>query len=93
MAELLAAAFMIGFLLAICLVTGALAARKGYNFRIWFFAGGVIGLTWLCFLPFANSPELPDWEQWARIESGNRIGRNIALFSLVLVLVRLIAAT
>jgi hypothetical protein len=47
----------------------------------------VIGLLFLCFLPHANAPELPEWEQRDKQERGNRIGRNIALVNLLLVLV------
>jgi len=38
----------------ISLITGALGARKGYNFFLWMLAAGVIGLVILSFLPFAN---------------------------------------
>lgn len=79
-----------GLLGLIALVTGALAARKGYRFFNWMFAGGIIGLLILCFLPFANAPGLPAAEQRTRAEKGNIIGRNISLVVVALAILRVI---
>jgi MFS family permease len=89
----IALAFVIGFLGVIGLVTGALAKRKGYKFLPWFFAGGIIGLLVLAFLPDANDPKLSEIEQRTQARKGNDIGRNIAIFALALALVRLFASS
>jgi hypothetical protein len=85
------AAAAIGFLGVIGLITGALAARKGYAFVPWIFAGGIIGLMVLAFLPFANDPELSEFEQRKRATRGNDIGRKIAIVSLIIGLLRIMA--
>lgn len=61
------------------LIVAALAARKGYNFLIWFLIGGmsliglIVGLIALAFLPFANKASTP--EEQARLrKQGNTIG-------------------
>lgn len=54
---------LIVFGAAICLITGTLAARKGYNFYLWVLAGGIIGLVILSFLPFVNRGDLSEIEQ------------------------------
>ncbi len=82
-----------GFFGAIGVITGALAVRKGYQFWPWLLAGGVIGLVVLAFLPFANAPALPDMEKRARAENGNRIGRRIAVVSLAIALIRVLASS
>jgi NADH:ubiquinone oxidoreductase subunit 4 (subunit M) len=86
--DILAASIVIGLLLLICCVTGALAKRKGYKFIIWFFAGGIIGLIALCFLPFANSPESPDWEKYNRAEKGNNLGIKLVILNVLIGIVR-----
>jgi MFS family permease len=91
MDNLLAIGVVLAFLTIISLVTGALAARKGYKFIIWFFGGGIIGLIALCFLPFANSPELPEWEKRARVEKGNHLGYKIIVVNILLMVIRLMA--
>ena len=44
-----------GLWLALSVLTGALAARKGYSVVLWTLAGGVLGLVVLAFLPRANN--------------------------------------
>jgi hypothetical protein len=67
-------------------LVGGLAARKGYNFFIWFFAAGIIGLIVLAFLPFVNkgglSPEVAEDKRTA----GNMIGAVLAAVTVVTVL-------
>ncbi len=89
----IAALIVVGFLGIIGLVTGALAKRKGYKFLPWFFAGGIIGLLVLAFLPNANDPKVSEIERRIQTEKGNVIGRNIAIFSLALALLRLFASS
>jgi hypothetical protein len=85
---------VMSFFLVIALITGALAKRKGYAFLPWFFAGGIpiISLITLCFLPFANDPKAAESDNIFNCERGNRIGRNLALFWLVIVLIRAMAS-
>jgi hypothetical protein len=92
--EVAAVAFVIGFFVALPPITGALARRKGYQFLPWFFAGvmPVISVLVLCFLPFANDPKVSEPEQLERSERGNRIGRNLAIACLALVLLRVMAS-
>lgn len=90
--DLLVRILVIGFFLLIGLVTGALAKRKGYNFTPWFFAGGIIGLIALAFLPHANNPKLEPIEQRGQARKGNDIGKKIAIVSLALALIRLLAS-
>jgi hypothetical protein len=90
--DLLAVTLTISFFAAIGVITGLLAARKGYWFLPWMFAGGIIGLIVLAFLPFANSPELSDVERVDRMEKGNDIGRKLAAITVVIGLIRLMAA-
>lgn len=64
--------------IAVSLITGALAARKGYNFVLWALAAGILGLIILAFLPFANKAEQSPQEQ-ARLKStGNIVGGVLA---------------
>ena len=88
-----ALAFVLVFFGTIGFVTGTLAARKGYQFWPWVFAGGIIGLLALAFLPFANAPGLSEIEKVQRLEKGNRLGRNLAIVSILFFLVRLMAAS
>ena len=76
---------MVGLIIggAIALITAAMAARKGYNFFIWFFAGGLIGLCVLSCLPFANEADAPEKDQAMR-RTGNLIGGGLAVASLAL---------
>ena len=90
MDNLVAIGFVFGFFGLIGLVTAALAVRKGYQFLPWFFAGGIIGLLFLCFLPFANDPKLSEMEQRSLAEKGNVTGKKIAVVSLGLVLLRMV---
>ena len=68
--------------LLVCVVTGALAMRKGYNFFLWALAGGVIGLIVLACLPFANDAK------HLRVR-GNVAGAVIAVLSLTVLAVSL----
>ena len=91
--EVIAAITVLGFLAVVGLITGLLAKRKGYNFAPWFLAGGTFGLIVLAFLPFANAPALSKLEQRDKTDKGNSIGRTLAVASLVLVLLRLLASS
>ena len=62
------------FVAVVCVVTGALAARKGYNFFFWVLAGGIIGLLALAFLPFTNKGENEQLKK-----RGNLIGSGISV--------------
>ena len=72
------------------ILVGALAARKGYSFIIWFLIGGlsfiglIVGLIALAFLPHANKAGSP--EEQARLKKkGNIIGGVVALVGIALV--------
>lgn len=82
---------MIALWLAVSLVTGALAARKGYSFILWAMGSGILGLVTLSFLPFANLPELsPDRQQELR-RTGNFLGAALAAVSLAVVALQMAA--
>jgi len=68
----------------VCLITAALAARKGYNFFLWFFAGGLIGLCTLACLPFANQQDSPEETNAALRRRGNVIGGVLSSVCLAL---------
>ncbi len=82
---------MIGIWLILSVVTGALAARKGYNFILWALAAGIIGLVILAFLPFANKPEIPPEEQVRLRKSGNMIGAGLAVLGIIILAFRFAA--
>jgi hypothetical protein len=65
----------------VCTLNGLLAERKGYNFVIWFFTGGVIGLLILAFMPAATTP------QQARIGNLTGLGIDGALIALIIIMV------
>lgn len=69
--------------LIICIVTAALAARKGYSFYLWFLAGGIIGLVILAFLPFVNKGNLSEIEVRERTKTGNIIGGVLTALALI----------
>lgn len=75
--------------LVFCAVTAFLARRKGYNPFIWFFAGGIIGLLVLAFLPFTNKGSLHEEERARQVKSGNIIGGVIAAVAVVFFLFRI----
>ena len=77
--------------ITVCLITGALAARKGYNFILWTFAGGIIGLVILAFLPFVNRGDLNEIEVREKTKTGNIVGGVISAIALVQLLPRLLA--
>ncbi len=77
--------------IAICLVTGALAARKGYSFWLWLFAGGIIGLVILAFLPFVNKGDFSEIERRERTKTGNIVGGVFTAIALVQLVPRLLA--
>jgi NADH:ubiquinone oxidoreductase subunit 6 (subunit J) len=66
-----------------CLITGALAARKGYRFILWLFAGGIIGLILLAFLPFVNKGDFSEMETRQKTKTGNLLGGVISAITLV----------
>lgn len=72
-----------------CLV-GGLAARKGYNFFIWFFAAGIIGLIVLAFLPFTNKGDLPPEVAEQKRTTGNIIGGVLAALAIGVTVLRLV---
>lgn len=63
----------------VSLITGALAARKGYSFILWMLAAGIIGLLILAFLPYANTTEMSPEEQKDKQQTGNIIGGVLAV--------------
>ena len=75
----------LALLIAICVVTGFLAARKGYGFFYWVLAGGVIGLLILAFLPFVNEKsEVSDSsERKALRKRCNAVGGTISAVGLL----------
>ena len=78
------------FVVAVCLITGALAARKGYSFWLWIFAGGIIGLIILAFLPFVNKGDLAEIERRERTKTGNIVGGVFTAIALVQIVPRLL---
>ncbi len=84
----------IGIAIAICIVTGLLAARRGYNFFLWMFAGGVVGLLVLVFLPdVGKKSKVSDEDEKHRLVStGNRIGGGISAFAIVAMVILLFGA-
>ena len=73
-------------------ILGGLAARKGYNFFIWFLGGGlsffglIVGLVVLAFLPYTTKAATP--EDVARLtRRGNIIGGVTAFVAIPLVVV------
>ncbi|RLL50739.1 hypothetical protein D8Y20_11165 [Mariprofundus sp. EBB-1] len=76
----------------LCIITAILAARKGYNPFIWFFASGVIGLIILAFLPFVNEKSaLNEDERAVKKRKGNIIGGVIAALAIIITLAIIIA--
>jgi hypothetical protein len=69
----------------LCLVTGGLASRKGYNFFLWAPAGGIIGLLILAFLPFTNDGRMPAEKASRSRMIGNVIGGVISAAAVVFV--------
>ena len=65
-------------------ITGILAMRKGYNFFLWLFAAGIIGLIILAFLPFANKPELAAEDSKRLRTKGNITGGVISALVILL---------
>jgi 4-hydroxybenzoate polyprenyltransferase len=76
------------FWLVISIVTGALAARKGYNFILWALAAGILGLIILAFLPFANKPDQPPEEQARLKKTGNTVGGVLAALGIIVLAVK-----
>lgn len=77
--------------LFVCFVTGLCAWRKGYNFLIWFFAAGVIGLLILAFLPFVNKADQPEERKRELRRTGNTVGAVIAALALAGMALRVIS--
>jgi hypothetical protein len=78
--------------IVISIITGLLAARKGYNFFLWLLAAGCIGLIILAFLPFANKPELAPEEQARLKKTGDTIGGVLTGIGLLLGLLKLLGS-
>lgn len=76
------------FWVLISLVTGALAARKGYNFILWALAAGIIGLIILAFLPFTNKPDQKPEVQQSLRKTGNTIGAVLAALGIIGLILR-----
>lgn len=74
--------------LVIPVITGALAMRKGYNFFLWLFGAGVLGLIVLSFLPFANKSVLPAEEQARLRTQGNIAGSVLAGLTVLFMILR-----
>jgi cellobiose-specific phosphotransferase system component IIC len=60
-----------------------LAARKGYRWHLWILGGGVLGLSILAFLPFANRPDQTEERQKNLRNTGNIVGIILSAFTLV----------
>ncbi len=69
----------------ICIIAGALAARKGYNFFLWVLAGGIIGLLILAFLP--HTQKLPEDKRNDALKKGNTIGSIISVIVVIVFLI------
>lgn len=78
----------LGLAVLIAIVTGALGARKGYNFFLWALAAGVLGLIVLAFLPFANQPDQPPDEQARLRRTGNILAAILAVLGAVVIAAR-----
>lgn len=65
------------------LLTGGLAARKGYDFGSWFFVPPLLALIVLAFLPHANTPGLSRATAARRIARGDRVGAALTGLSLL----------
>jgi peptidoglycan/LPS O-acetylase OafA/YrhL len=74
------------------LITGGLAARKGYNFFLWFFACGIIGLIILAFLPFTNKGDLQPGVAAQKRATGNTIGGVLTAIAIGVIILRIAAA-
>lgn len=81
---------LLGLLLG--LVTGALAARKGYSFFHWMLSMGLIGLVVLAFQPYANKPDRSPEENAALVKRGNGTGLVMSGITLVFVVLELVRA-
>jgi len=76
--------------LVISFVTGALAARKGYNFILWALAAGIIELIILAFLPFANKSDQQPEEQARLKQTGNTVAGVLAALGIIMLVVGLL---
>lgn len=83
-------AAVLGLCALIGAASGGLAARKGYDFWPWFFAGGPIGLTFLAFQPDTKDPNLSEGNRQFLRENGNRLGKKIAVVAVGLAVVRVL---
>lgn len=71
-------------------VMAVLAGRKGYNPALWFFAGGILGLLILAFLPFVNEKsKLPEDQRAAKKKTGDLIGGVTSGIAIVIALISL----
>jgi serine/threonine protein kinase len=68
-----------------CVLTGVMAARKGYSFVLWLLAGGtfILGLLVLSFLGFTNKGDIALEVAQERRKTGNRIGGLLAVFGVL----------
>ena len=72
--------------LVICVITSALAWRKGYHPALWFFAAGIIGLIILAFLPYVNEKSpLSEDERAGKLKTGNTIGGVISAIGILFI--------
>jgi len=79
--------FIFIFWIWLPLLTGRLAVRKGYSFLWWTLGGGLVGLVFLSFLPFANQPNGNPKVQADLKRKGNALGAALAaVFCLLLAL-------
>src|SRR5215213_7739306 len=83
---------MLGIWILVSVVTGLLAARKGYNFALWALASGILGLIILAFLPFANRPGQERDEERRLKATGNTIAGVLAAVGVLLVVIQLLPA-
>jgi len=74
--------------IAVCAFVAYRARKKGYEPVIWFFAGGLIGLLILAFLPFTTREDLPHYNDKKMISKGNAIGAVVALISIVVIIIQ-----
>ena len=67
-----------------CVFCAVRAYQKGYDPLLWFFAGSVIGLLIMAFLPFTTRENLPHYLDYNMIRIGNSLGFVIMLISVAI---------
>ncbi len=65
------------------LLSGGWAAKKGYNYFIWFFASSILGFIILACLPVTNRGNPSSQEVAQRRATGNMIGVVLAALAVL----------